>query len=362
MVLRRVKRIGFTLVELLVVIAIIGILIALLLPAVQAAREAARRSQCTNNLKQLALASHNYVDTYKVFPPGEIGTGVMWGGDGTNTNIERLSTWVLLLPYYEQQALYDQISGRLTVGTTTYPAWGPSPASNTPAYPPYRQQLTALVCPSDPNIQNKNANEAGRANYRVSVGDSIFRGYARDAMSPRGIFGLRSQNDFNSITDGSSNTILMSERLFGGEPGLIKQGIARNVAGLNPGPPLAPASCLATVDPLNPRQYQSSYSPANWSGRRWASGIVQYTRFNTVLPPNSPSCNDSNWDERNAVITPTSQHPGGVNVAFADGSVTFVSETINSGDPTRPEVTSGVSPYGVWGALGSKSGGETVSY
>jgi prepilin-type processing-associated H-X9-DG protein len=215
------------------------------------------------------------------------------------------------------------------------------------------------MCPSDAQIRNKGATNQGRTNYRVSVGDCIFRGDARDAQSPRGIFGLRSQNDFASITDGTSNTILMSERLFGGEPLLIKQGIARNVTALSGGWPLSPASCLAVVDPANPRQYQTAYSPANWSGRRWASGIVQRTRFNTVLPPNSPSCNDSGWDERNAVITPTSNHPGGVNVAFADASVTFISETINAGDPTIPEVRTGVSPYGVWGALGSKSGGET---
>jgi type II secretory pathway pseudopilin PulG len=344
------------LVELLVVIAIIGILIALLLPAVQAAREAARRSQCVNNLKQLALACHNYADKYNVLPPGEIGTGIMWGGTGTLTNVERHSTWVMTLPYYEQQALYTQISAPLTVGATVYPAWGPDPSSDSPAYPPYLVQVAALVCPSDGSILNKAATNAGRNNYRTSVGDSIFRGYARDGNPPRGIFGLRGGVSFAAIRDGSANTIMLSERVFGADARQIKEGYGL-AAGLAPDTALSPASCLATVDPNAPTQYQGTVY--NWSGRRWASGIPQYTRFNTVLPPNSPSCNDSGWNERNAVISATSYHPGGVNVARADASVSFISETIESGDPTLYEVTAGISPFGVWGALGSRAGGES---
>jgi len=368
---------AFTLVELLVVIAIIGILIALLLPAVQAAREAARRSQCTNNLKQLALAAHNYADVNKVLPPGETGTGTMWADntpprDSVNTNAQRLSTWVLLLPYYEQQGLYAQISGPLTVGGVVLPAWGRDPSTNTPGdtanayfYPPWTVQIDVLMCPSDGKIRQKGANDQGRTNYRTSVGDSIYRGYARDgsAATCRGLFGLREACPFALITDGTSNTVMFSERLFGGNAALIKEGYATNVTSINTcaSNRCAPLECINVRNPARPNEINTTYGTANWSGRRWASGIPQYTRFNTVLPPNSPACNDSGWDERNAVITASSNHPGGVNVAMADASVRFVSETIDAGNPALPEVLTGPSPYGVWGAMGSKEGGESVT-
>lgn len=357
------RRMGFTLVELLVVIAIIGILIALLLPAVQAAREAARRSQCTNNLKQLALACHNYHDTFKVLPPRQGGTGVYWGGDGVNTNTARLSGWVMLLPFFEQQALYDQIKGPLTVGTVTYPAWGPTTASDSPAYTPWTVQVNALVCPSDGAVTAKAATNAGRNNYRFSVGDSINRAWGRNGP-PRGLFGhhytAASAISFATITDGTSNTVMLSERLFGQDSIMIRQGYAQ--AALEPADSvrMAPAPCLAMIDPANPRQYTGT--TYGWSGRRWANGFPAYVGFNTVFPPNSPSCVSNNSSETcNFVIAPTSNHPGGVNVAMGDGSVTFISETINAGDPTLIEVTMGASPYGVWGALGSKAGGESVT-
>lgn len=359
--LRRWRLRAFTLVELLVVIAIIGILIALLLPAVQAAREAARRSQCTNNLKQLALACHNYADTNKVFPPRQTGTGIYWGGNGNISNIQRMSGWVSLLPFYEQQALYDQISSPLTVGATTYPAWGTSPASNTPAYPPWQVQITALLCPSDGPIASKGSGDQGRNNYRFCVGDNFNRSWARDLADNRGIFGKDSRVSFGSITDGTSNTIMLSERLFGSDAMMITRGVATAGTGWDTGGVAnIPAGCLATVDPASPGRFLGSANPQGWSGRRWANGMPVYNGFNTVLPPNSPSCDSSGWDEQNVLISPSSNHPGGVNVAMADGSVTFISQTIDSGDPTILERNSGPSLYGVWGRLGTKASGEAV--
>ncbi|HPZ84614.1 MAG TPA: DUF1559 domain-containing protein, partial [Thermogutta sp.] len=159
------------------------------------------------------------------------------------------------------------------------------------------------------------------------------------------------------------NTVMFSERLFGGTPALIKEGYATNVTSFNTctNNLCIPLECVNVRNPARPNEINTTYGTANWSGRRWACGIPQYTRFNTVLPPNSPACNDSGWDERNAVITASSNHPGGVNVAMADASVRFVSETIDAGNPALPEVQVGLSPYGIWGALGSKDGGESVA-
>ncbi len=352
---KRFRSGGFTLVELLVVIAIIGVLVALLLPAVQAAREAARRSQCTNNLKQAALAVHNYHDTFGVLPPRMTGTGNYWANrDPVNTNIVRLSGWVLLLPFMEQTPLYDQIKSPLTIGGVTYSPWGPEP--NRTAYTPWTVQVPGLMCPSDGPIRNKGANDLGRTSYRFSVGDSINRSWARDAQSPRGLFGHHSGLTFANVRDGTANTIMLSERLFGANAQMVKEGFGIGGITADGGVQIAPAPCLALVDPNNRNMYAGNAT--NWSGRRWASGMNVYVGFSTVLPPNSPACNSSTWDEQNNVIPPTSHHPGGVVAALADASVRFISETINSGDPTIVEPRSGPSPYGVWGALGSKEGGE----
>lgn len=354
------RRLAFTLVELLVVIAIIGILIALLLPAVQAAREAARRSQCTNNLKQLALAVHNYHDSYKVFPPGMIGTGDLWSGglDWISTR-DRMSGFVSLMPYIEQTALYEQISSPMTYNGRNFPPFGPVPWIGPSAYPPWGQQIPALLCPSDANCARKTATEIAKNNYRFCVGDGICRDYAGFSTNPRGLFGRDCQIGFRDTKDGSSNTAMLSERLYGEEANVVVQGIA--AGGIPSGTVLvAPAGCLSRVDPANPRRY--SGSAHNWPGRWAYCGQVVWTRFNTCLPPNSPSCTatTSGWWEDSAVIPPTSYHPGGAVVALADASVRFISETIDAGDPTLPEVQSGVSPYGVWGALGSKEGGEPM--
>ena len=356
------RRLGFTLVELLVVIAIIGILIALLLPAVQAAREAARRSQCTNNLKQLALAVHNYHDSHKVFCPGMIGTGDLWSGglDWISTR-DRMSGFVSLMPYIEQTALYDQISSPLTFGGRDFPAFGPVPWIGPSSYPPWGQQIPALLCPSDGNAARKTPTELAKNNYRFCVGDAIGRDWAGFSTNPRGLFGRDCQIGFKDVKDGSSNTAMLSERLFGQQANVVIEGIAAGGIPSAGSVAIAPAGCYARIDPNNPKLY--SGSAHNWPGRWAYCGQVVWTRFNTVLPPNGPSCTatTSGWWEDSAIIPPTSSHPGGVVLAMGDASVRFISETIDTGDPTLPEVRSGPSPYGVWGALGSKFGGEAVS-
>ena len=350
---------GFTLVELLVVIAIIGILIALLLPAVQAAREAARRGQCANQLKQLSLAVHNYVDVFKVFPPKKAGPT---SGTCADRNGNYGSGWMRLLPFYEQQALYDAWSSQLTVGATTFPPYGPCPwGAWDDAYWPYHEQVSTLMCPSDADIATKGATASGRTSYMFCVGDSILydgsRGHNQSSRT-RGIFAnFAAKNTFASIRDGSSNTLMLSERVFSTNARMVRQGQAV-VTGIV----AAPATCLTALDPNDSRRYDGALTVRGWTGR-WEHGSVSHVGFNTVMPPNGPSCVDPgrNDNSTHGIYAPTSEHPGGVVAGLGDGSVRFISETINSGDPVNPPVTSGASPYGVWGAIGTLDGGETVS-
>ncbi|MDR1958948.1 MAG: DUF1559 domain-containing protein, partial [Planctomycetaceae bacterium] len=200
-------RSAFTLVELLVVIAIIGILIALLLPAVQAAREAARRMQCSNNLKQLGLAIHNYHDTSKGFPSGmsRIHTNI------TDNNQHKFGTLLKLCPYMEQQALYEAFVSK--TDSYSYDKW-PTAALNV--------TLPGLVCPTNsgevPFLGITGGGNAGRNNYHVMYGDVVDAGgngsNANAVHCPRGFFGIKySFKGMGAISDGLSNTMAMSERV-----------------------------------------------------------------------------------------------------------------------------------------------------
>src|SRR3990172_5889662 len=206
------RRPGFTLVELLVVIAIIGILIALLLPAVQAAREAARRSQCTNNLKQLGLALHNYHGTYNKFVSLMQGTSADAGcannQTGTVSSRGWLSGFVPLLPYMEQQPLYDQWTSQQGI----YPPWGPPMNPGCFGdYAPSRAQVPTLLCPSDGGAGDKAATDPGRTNFVFCTGDGLTGELGSVPADPRGIFGYASFITIAEILDGTSNTIAMSE-------------------------------------------------------------------------------------------------------------------------------------------------------
>ncbi len=355
---------GFTLVELLVVIAIIGILIALLLPAVQAAREAARRSQCTNHLKQLGLAIHNYHDTTKKIVPRKIGTA----GCGTSRNegnCSRLSGFIPLLPFMEQTAMYDQIMGGDMANTTGfgYPV-APGGPAGWMGWSVWNQQPTTLVCPSDPSAALTTQTNAFN-NYMFSIGDSVGPANIYDLVNVRGAFGCRSGFTFADISDGLSNTIFMSERCkasFTRATSLVNEvdirvGQAGNVAGLD----TAPILCYAQA---TGNYFNAGIQLKGYSGTRWTDGQVERVGFNTVLPPNAPGCfanNNTNADSNMSVVPPTSRHPGGVNALMGDGSVRFISNTIDTGNLGVAQPTSGPSQYGVWGRLGSKAGGESVT-
>ncbi len=344
---------GFTLVELLVVIAIIGVLVALLLPAVQAAREAARRTQCTNNLKQHGLALHNYHDTYKAFPYMQLPALQFIGTTGTS----RLSGFISLLPFIEQQPLHDEILG-------TNPPYGS--VGPWDSWGPWQQRISAFECPSDGNFRS--APGPGPRNYNFSVGDSIRRVWQpHPENTRRGLFTIDRARRFADVVDGTSNTVALSERVIGLDNQRdIRGNVARNIF-LGDPPPSTPAACFATRGAAGRYADTVQVFPGHEvnghgiSGRRWAHGIPFYNAFNTVLPPNSPTCVSGPSEQGSAILSATSRHPGGVNVAMGDGSVRFISETIDAGGPTRFEVTTGASPFGVWGALGSITGGETVA-
>lgn len=353
---RRQRCLGFTLVELLVVIAIIGILIALLLPAVQAAREAARRSQCTNNLKQIGLALHNYHDAAKAFctlSGGTIGTSP-WD----NGNNGQLCGMIALTPYLEQTAIWDQISSGGTYGGVTYPPFGP--AAWRTNYPPFREQTPALLCPSDPGESGRNSsNEQAYNNYMFSVGDHI-NNCAYDRPT-RGPFAHQEYYSFRDIRDGTSNTVGLAERSMYLATGAIRGDIAVDV-----GTTIAtdPTTCRATEG--TDGRYRSGISLAGEKvvGKRWADGRPAWNGINTVLPPNSASCLAANQSWQWGLFSASSYHPGGANCVMMDGSVQFISETIDTGNLAAPQPgnNSGAkSPYGVWGSLGSMAGGESVS-
>jgi prepilin-type processing-associated H-X9-DG protein len=355
-------------VELLVVIAIIGILVALLLPAVQAAREAARRMQCTNNLKQLMLAAHNYHDTYKAFPAGTGGTDT---GDPATGNHGQLGAWPVMAPFFEQGPLYDQITSPQqglnhstnTPGGRTYPPFGPAPWIDSDlgsgnGYPPWHAEIATLRCPS--SVAQKDGgwwNDTGKVNYNLCHGDQC--GDMWGGQQPRGVFGKRwKYSRMRDIKDGTSNTAGMSEQSIGNHPGAHSRIHGDYWVGGFGG---IPANCLSHKGPRDTIIPNGS----NWESRRgawWSGGGPTCQGFNTVLPPNSVACtnaaNEWGWEQ---ILPPDSYHPGGVNLAFMDGSVAFISETIDTGNnQANCHWPSGPSNYGVWGALGSMNGGDSA--
>ena len=360
---RAFDRRGFTLIELLVVIAIIAVLIALLLPAVQQAREAARRTQCKNNLKQLGLALHNYHDTFLYFPARRGGTCCEATANSLdNSNRGRRSGLIAILPFIEQSALYQQIEAGDVANNI--PPGGPEAWNG---WSVWSVSLPGMQCPSDSYPKG-----VRQANYVFSFGDDIRsvngtgvrRGLFAASGGPGSLFG---GSQMGQISDGLSNTIAMSEKLKGSQGGgaasvpsdqmKYKVGIVTGMSGLatNPGQcmTLKGAGGLFVAGHVGKAKH----------GTHFSDGQYERVGFSTILPPNAPSCAEGsnyNADSTISIVSPSSEHTGGVNALLADGSVRFISENINTGDLTSAFRAEGPSPYGVWGALGSKSGGDIV--
>lgn len=316
--MRRVRS-AFTLVELLVVIAIIGVLVALLLPAVQAAREAARRSQCSNNLKQLGLALHNFESTHKKIPGGEY------------SDASYLSPQVLLLPFMEQSALFD----RFDLNKGAFDAY------NLPAAP----HLPIMVCPTDPRPDRSQV--MGWTNYHPNAGswvsingwDGLF-GPSVDEGGPKGK--KLPPLEFGQISDGLSNTCAFSEVALGGG----SSGGPNNRFDVYEAS--APTDTIVNARnayvALNWKTQTMAGGNWRWRGYPWSEGSAWRNWYNHLLPPNKPGFRPGDWAQ---IVSPASSyHSGIVQSAMADGAVKVYSENI---DPN------------VWTALGTRNGGEAVS-
>ncbi|MGQ9821526.1 MAG: DUF1559 family PulG-like putative transporter, partial [Thermogutta sp.] len=275
-----------------------------------------------------------------------------------------------ILPFIEQRAMYDQIAAGDPTGATN---GGTPVAPHGPrgwqGWSVWNDSPDGLLCPSDNGYPDKR----GRYNsYAFSIGDQIEN--IRDAQDVRGMFATVRTYSMADVTDGTSNTIAMSERIVhgrgvgnssGGSTAYTAKGIehvmaiVKGVGGLR----TTPINCRPMTDGKYYIAGQTLNSP---TGIAWTDGQPPYVGFNTVLPPNDPSCSEdtSGWgDQVHVVLPPTSRHPGGVNALYVDGSVHFISSTIDTGNLAAgvTQTASGPSLYGVWGALGSKAGGEAVS-
>jgi len=392
------RRRGFTLIELLVVIAIIAVLIALLLPAVQAAREAARRSQCTNNLKQLGLAIHNYLSATQAVPP----VMVMWGpsvvasSSGTG---QTQSPHARLLPYLEQNNIYNAMNwsmserwggpggdmggagGNPNGGNADCDLWGMINGTAT------ANQINSFLCPSDTGLANLTyfvftpggpQVPVGRHSYPYNTGLNPWTApgvgtvngpayYPNWGRNPGNGAGLQAQATIEvaSFVDGTSNTAIFSEWIRG--DGIPPPGSANGlgqVYNINPGsvggsgeastkyagqsgPGGIRADFLYAQDCYNTPQLGGNQN-WTWKGDWWASG--QSATYSHTQLPNRTSCYYNDFGQPQAaavnVLAASSRHPGGVNVAFGDGSVHFLK--------------SSVSPQ-AWYAIATVNGGEVVS-
>ncbi len=349
------QRRGFTLIELLVVIAIIAILIALLLPAVQSAREAARRTQCVNNLKQIGLAVHNYASTYQVLP---FGKGLNYVASlPSAAAYARWSVHSQLLMFLEQGALFASINFSLPPET-------PGMAGDVAFMPPYQNpnrenmtaslaQVAAFLCPSDGsgamlaqwpggnsylgNLQTWACDLGEGSPSTVSPGEPI-----------QGIFYYQSAVKMADVTDGLSNTAFFSEKIRGTDQ---NDGDARSdslvMSGTIVPTPSGMDAVYAACQALSPK---TTTRLTRRQGMSWVMGEMCCTSYNHVAPPNGQTCAGLGFSGSMAnmpmQVPPSSRHPGGVNTMMGDGSVRFVKGTVAL--PT-------------WRAVGTRSGGEVVA-
>ncbi len=385
-------RFGFTLVELLVVIAIIGVLVGLLLPAVQAAREAARRMSCSNNFKQIGLGIQNYHSAFKQIPTQSGGTFKANTQADSDTfpghNQRFLSFLVGLLPFVEQQALWEQISNPYDLDknpATTNDRWqAMGPGIFVTTYDPWVTNVPSFRCPSDPG---QSPPGLGRTNYAANYGDGIqqqengewaFAGtawnqnnIAQCKASCRGFFVARSKRKFRDVLDGLSNTIACGEITTDLGDRDKRTQISINNGWFPMGVRATGNFCDALTDPLRPQFWATGVALENSvtrrRGVRWSHGAPFMTGMSTIAPPNGPLCGGGAWDSAGH-CPPSSRHQGGVHVLMGDGAVKFITDAIEAGNQSGSSVFVGnpinppgsKSPYGLWGSLGTRADHEVI--
>ncbi len=327
----------FSIRDLIVLVTVLAVLLALFVPALLRNRDRMRSSMCRNNLKQLGLALHNYHSAYKSLPSAM---------QGTISNAGRVSGLFSLLPFVEQQAMWERIVNSSGWADPNFPEMGPVPWDKT--FAPWLTEVSTYRCPIDTTKKTL----FGLTNYTFSLGDCAAGIHANTPeVQTRGAFAPHRFTRFHHFLDGTSNTIAMAE-IATARGRRLRGQFAINLPNDHL---LKPSECLQLVDAKHPSDYASNRKLSDLGrGGNWADGAAGYSLVQTILPPNRPSCAVGGKEAVDGFYSASSRHPYGCHVLFADGAVHFVTNSIDTGDLNAPPPTSvrGKSPYGVWGRFG----------